>query len=180
MQPGTQTLGPDNARLLVRTGRTGGAAKAGHDLLLEVTSWSATVDPGADPSDTALTLTADASSMRVLEGTGGVMPLGDKEKNSILKAIDADVLKRTSIEFRSTNVSAGAEGHLDVDGELELFGRRAPVSFVLATGGGRLTGTATIKQTDWGIKPYTTLFGALKVADEVTVEIDGSIPSTGS
>jgi polyisoprenoid-binding protein YceI len=178
MQPGTHTLGPDNAKLRVRTGRTGGAAKAGHDLLLEVGSWSATVEAGAEPSDTKLTLTADASSLQVLEGTGGIKPLGTKDKDSIRKTIDDDVLKRTSIEFRSTSVSPAANGGLQVNGELELLGRKAPVSFALAADGGRLTGTAAINQSDWGIKPYTALFGALKVADEVTVEIDGSIPSS--
>ena len=37
---------------------------------------------------------------------------------------------------------------------------------------GRLTGEATVKQTDFGIKPYSALFGTLKVADEVEIEID--------
>lgn len=177
MQPGTHTLGPDNAKLLVRTGRTGGAAKAGHDLLLEVGSWSATIDAGAEPSDTQLALTADASSMQVLEGTGGIKPLGAKDRDSIRQTIDDDVLKRTPIEFHSTSVSPNANGGLQVGGELELLGRKAPVSFALAIDSGRLTGTATINQSDWGIKPYTALFGALKVADAVTVEIDGSIPA---
>jgi hypothetical protein len=36
-------LGPDNARLTVRTGRGGAAAKAGHNQVLEVTRWSATL-----------------------------------------------------------------------------------------------------------------------------------------
>ena len=33
-----------------------------------------------------------------------------------------------------------------------------------------------VKQTDWGIKPYSALFGALKVADEVEVAIDAACP----
>ena len=33
---GTHTLGPENGTLSVRTGRTGAAAKAGHDLLIHV------------------------------------------------------------------------------------------------------------------------------------------------
>ena len=32
-----------------------------------------------------------------------------------------------------------------------------------------------VKQTEWGMKPYTALFGALKVADEVRVEIDARL-----
>jgi polyisoprenoid-binding protein YceI len=178
MEPGTHTLGPDNAKLLIRTRRTGGAAKAGHDLLLEVTSWSATIDAGAEPSDTRLRLTADASSLHVLEGTGGIKPLSANDRDNIRKTIDDEVLKRTPIEFHSTSVSPNAGGGLQVNGELELLGRKAPVSFALAIETGRMTGSATIEQTAWGMKPYTALFGALKVADEVKVEIDGSIPSS--
>jgi hypothetical protein len=36
---------------------------------------------------------------------------------------------------------------------------------------------ARVKQSEWGIKPYTALFGALKVADEVEVTIDGQLGS---
>jgi hypothetical protein len=32
-----------------------------------------------------------------------------------------------------------------------------------------------IKQTDWGMKPYSTLFGALKVVDEVEVSLDARL-----
>ena len=48
---------------------------------------------------------------------------------------------------------------------------------VLTAADGRLTGTATVKQTDWGMKPYTALFGTLKVADEVEVAIDAGLPA---
>jgi polyisoprenoid-binding protein YceI len=165
-----QQYGPDNATLRIRTGRTGGAAKAGHDLLIEVESWQATLDRDAQP---ALTLTADSSSLRVLEGTGGLKSLSEGDKSDIKKTIDKEVLKGGPIEFRSTEVSEGAGGGLSVRGELTLNGKRAPVSFDLATGDdGRMTGSATVTQTAHGMKPYSALFGALKVADEVRVEIE--------
>ncbi len=176
MQPGTHNLGPDNAKLLIRTGRTGGAAKAGHDLVIEVRSWNATVEAGSEPSATKLSLNADARSLHVLEGKGGMKPLGDKDRNSIRKTIDDEVLKGCGIEFHSTSVQPGSGGELNVQGELELFGTKAPVSFDLhASDDGRVHGTATVTQTTFGIKPYSALFGALKVADAVTVEIDGKL-----
>jgi len=181
IEPGTHTLGPDNAKLLIRTGRRGGAAKAGHDLEIEVTSWRATVEAGGEPSETQLRLSADSRSLRVLNGTGGMMALDDDDKDNIRQTIDDEVLKGTAIEFRSTAVNAAnGDSRLDVRGELELFGRRAPVSFELQlSDDGRLAGTATIAQSDWGIKPYSALFGALKVADEVQVQVDGSIDTAG-
>ena len=160
-----RSFGPENATLTVSTKRTGAASKAGHDLLMEVTSWSATLDPDADP---ALTLTADSGSLRVLEGSGGIQALGDDEKAGIEQTIAEEVLMGTPIEFRSTAV----EGRR-VEGELELAGQRHPISFELAGDeDGRLTGSATVKQTDWGMKPYSALFGTLKVADEVEVAFE--------
>ena len=44
---------------------------------------------------------------------------------------------------------------------------------------GRLTGTAALTQSDWGIKPYSALFGTLKVQDEITVEVDAELPQPG-
>jgi hypothetical protein len=56
-------------------------------------------------------------------------------------------------------------------------GETRPIAFDLAVGD-RVTGVAIVKQTDWGMKPYTALFGALKVADEVRVEIDAALPQS--
>ena len=164
-----QRFGPDNARLTIRTARTGAASRAGHDLLIEVRSWEATLDTDADP---ALTLTADSRSLRVLEGTGGVKALDDDDRTNIAKTIDDEVLKGCAITFRSNHVHRRPDGGLAVAGELELGGRRGPVEFDLTSREGRLSGEAVVKQTAFGIKPYSALFGTLKVADEVRIEID--------
>src|SRR4029079_12921852 len=134
---------PDNARLTVRTARTGAASKAGHDLLIEVGSWSATLDPEADP---ALTVSADSRSLRVLEGTGGIQALGDDDKAGIRQTIDDEVLEGTPIEVRSTRLELG--GPIKGQGELELCGERRPIAFELKPAGdGRLTGTAVLRQS---------------------------------
>ena len=179
IQAGTHKLGPENGTLSVRTGRTGAAAKAGHDLLIHVTAWQATLEVGED-AQTSVVLDADATSLRVREGTGGMQALGDDDKASIEKTIDDDVLKRKGIEFRSTAVQTAADGsRISVQGELTLVGKTCPIAFDLTVGDdGKLSGSAVVKQTDWGIKPYSTLFGALKVADEVEVVIDASLPSS--
>jgi len=162
-----QAFGPENARLTVRTGRSGAAAKAGHDLLIEVTEWSGTLDLEGDP---AVTLSADPRSFRVIEGTGGMQPLDDESRAGIEQTIDDEVLKGAAIEFRSTRFD-GLPGR--VEGELELAGARRPIGFDLARGeNGGVTGTAVVRQSDWDMKPYSALFGTLKVADEVEVQVE--------
>jgi len=174
---GRYTLGPEDGTLTVRTGRTGAASKAGHDLLLEVTSWRATLDlDGAEP---AVALTADARSLKVREGTGGMSALDDGDRANIEQTIDDEVLKGGTIEFRSRRVESRAGGEaLWVEGDLDLLGTRQPVAFDLITGdGARLTGSADLRQTDFGLKPYSALFGTLKVADQIEVAIDARLPA---
>ncbi len=178
IQAGTHKLGPENGTLSVRTGRTGAAAKAGHDLLIHVTAWQATLEVGEDPAQTSIVLDADAASLRVREGTGGMQALGDDDKASIQQTIDDDVLQRQVIEFRSTAVHIADDSRLSVQGELTLVGRTGPIAFDLTVGAdGKLSGSAVVKQTDWGITPHSALFGALKVVDEVEVEIEVSLLS---
>jgi polyisoprenoid-binding protein YceI len=174
IDPGTYTLGPDDGTLAVRTGRTGAAAKAGHDLLIEVTAWEATVAVGETSS---VELTADPRSLRVRAGSGGMQALGDDDMANIEKTIDDDVLEGRAIAFRSTTVKA-ADGKLDVEGELTLADTTRPVAFAVTVDDGRLSAVAVVKQTDFGIKPYSTLFGALKVVDEVTVQLDADLPQS--
>jgi hypothetical protein len=137
--------GPDNATLTVHTKRAGAAAKAGHDLTILVERWNATYEGGE------LSLDADSSSLKVLEGHGGISALGDEEKAAIKQTIDEEILKGAPISYRG--------------GELTLNGVTRPVAFSFGDGEGR----AEIKQTDFKIKPYSALFGTLKVADVVEV-----------
>ncbi len=172
---GTHRLGPANATLSVHTRRGGAAAKAGHDLVIGVTAWEATLVLAEDPAATSAELTADASSLRVQRGTGGMQALGDDDRANIHQTIDDKVLKRRGIVFRSTGVQSAAAGRLAVEGELTLAGTR-PVAFDLVVGDdGTLSATAVVTQTLWGMKPYSALFGALKVLDDVEVVLDGRL-----
>ena len=174
---GEYELGPYDVTLSVRTARGGAAAKAGHDLLIHVTAWSATLVLDEDPAKSSLELEADATSLRVVEGTGGAFELGDDDVANIHQTIDDEVLKKQRIGFRSTGVRAKDDGGIHVEGELTVVGTTKPIAFELAIGDdGALTGTATVTQTEWGMKPYSALFGALKVADEVEVTTEGHLP----
>ena len=174
---GTHRFGPANATLSVRTGRTGAASKAGHDLLLHVTAWEATLEVGDGGAATGLEFNADSTSLRVREGTGGMQALGDDDKANIEQTIDDEILRRMTIGFSSTAVELAEAGDvLTVQGDLTLAAATRALAFDLVVAAdGSLTAGIKIRQSEWGIKPYSTLFGALKVADEI--EIDVSAPA---
>jgi polyisoprenoid-binding protein YceI len=169
---GTFQLGPEAGRILIKTGRQGLAAKAGHDLTIEITRWSARAsvpDGGAASAEIAAEL--DLGSLAVREGTGGAKPLSDKDRGDILKTA-GKILGGGTATFASTRVSPSSDGGV-IEGTLAFHGTSQPVRLeVSSPAEGRYRGTATVRQTDFGITPYSGFFGALKLRDEVGVEFD--------
>ena len=108
--------------------------------------------------------------------------LGDDDKANIHQTIDDEVLKRAGNHVPLDRDAAAADGSgLSVQGDLTLLGTTRPLAFDVDVGdGGTLTAVAVVKQTDWGMKPYSALFGALKVVDEVEVAIDVHLPDPQS
>jgi polyisoprenoid-binding protein YceI len=177
---GTFRLGPDNGRIVLKTSRAGFAAKAGHDLTIEVTRWSAQVEvPGEDAGGlTAAQVTAelDLGSLEVREGSGGAKPLTDSDRRDIKKTMSG-ILGDGTASFTSSKITRfGASGGA-IEGTVTLNGQSQPVRLqVSEPGPGRYRGSATVQQTGFGLKPYTGFFGALKLKDEVTVEFELNLP----
>lgn len=167
---GNSQLGPADGSVEVHTYREGLAQKVGHDLIIEVRSWSATVDTADDGTLTAATLDVDSTSLHVREGRNGLKPLSDKDRGEIRKSIAGKILHDRPITFRSTAVSGSS-----VSGDLTIDGTTRPASFALDLDGGRARGTLTITQSEFGITPYKALMGALKVRDDIDVVLDVQI-----
>jgi polyisoprenoid-binding protein YceI len=173
---GRYAIGPENGPMQVRTHREGIAQKVGHDLVLDVPQWQATVEVVGDGTVSSIELEVDSGSLQVREGLGGVKPLTDKDRADIRKNIDEKILRGQPISFRSAAVESSA-GMLTVRGELSLAGASRSVSFGLeTTDDGHLTGTLPLIQSEWGIKPYRGLMGALKVRDAVEIVVDVQLP----
>src|ERR1044072_1942353 len=167
---GTHQIGPSNGSLTVKTGKEGAAAKMGHDLVIGVNSWEATVEGGDSPS---ITLTADPGSLEVIEGSGGAKPLSDQEKGGVKKSINGKELGRSHITFTSSSVEDGR-----VEGVLSIAGKSSSISAPLQVGGGKISGSVSLSQKDFGIKQFSAMMGALKVKDQVTVEFEGQVPTS--
>jgi polyisoprenoid-binding protein YceI len=171
---GAYRLGPESGRLLVHTTRTGLGAKAGHDLTIEVTRWHgrATVDT-AHPANSSVTVEVEVDSFEVREATGGVKPLTEADRAAINKTLKEilHTAQHPTIAFQSRRVD-GSAGSFTLDGELTIMGITRPVTVQGRITDGRVAGWATVVQSQWGIRPYSAFFGALKLRDEVEVDFD--------
>jgi polyisoprenoid-binding protein YceI len=169
-------LGPENGQITVRTNRGGWAAFTGHRLTIDVGQWQATLDLGDDAHDPPkLTATIDATSLTVLDGVGGLKRITDANRSQIARSIATKVLasgRFPTVTFESSSVDRGDAQTWRVDGHLTLVGQRKPLGFAVHVGpDGELTATVPVVQKAFGIKPFSTMMGALRVPDPVEVAI---------
>jgi polyisoprenoid-binding protein YceI len=125
-------------------------------------------------------VTAEVASFEVRQGTGGVKPLtgGDRAeiKRTLEKILEAG--RYPEISFAATGVSGGEDG-FSIDGNLTIKGVARPVTVRGRLNGDRALGAAVVIQSQWGIKPYSAFFGALRLRDEVAIEFGLSLTSDG-
>src|SRR6266540_5870018 len=150
LSAGVQKIGPWNGHLGRRTFREGVAARAGHDLVIEVTRWEGTITiPGAPNSQPRLAVEVDLRSLKVREGHGGAKPLTDSDRREIEKT-SAKLLRtgdHPQAFFASTTVQVEGD-QATVDGELRLLGATHPLRLTAqATDDRMVIGAASIQQS---------------------------------
>jgi polyisoprenoid-binding protein YceI len=167
------SLDASDGELLVHTGVTGRVAKMGHRLTIAMNSWQATVRwTGGEPVEVELTVEVD--SLQVLRGKGGVTPLSGREKalarSHALKSLDAD--RFPHIRFQANDIEKTGDGYR-LTGTLEIGGtaRKRVIDLLVEDLGDswRLSCEAVVRQSGFGVKPYSMLMGSMKVVDDVTV-----------
>jgi polyisoprenoid-binding protein YceI len=175
-------FGNGQGRVFLMTARDGLAAQAGHDLTIEVGKWSAELEVADDHTAAGLTVWVDMNSLVVRKGTGGVKPLTDRDRREI--AVSARKVLRAGQNplaiFRAPDFRPEPGGGGALRGSLTLAGTTRPLWLEVArTGPASYHATGSVRQSDFGIKPYTAFLGALKVSDAVGISIDVELPDGG-
>ncbi|WP_422742177.1 YceI family protein [Mycobacterium sp. WMMD1722] len=174
----TTTLTAADGDLQVHTDVTGRAARMGHRLTLSVGSWRAEVD-WSDDEPTAVRLTAETASLAVEHGEGGLTPLSGAERalarSNALKTLSTQ--RFPTVSFETLEVTTIPEGYR-LSGDLHIHGHRRAHSVdvqVSDTGTGwTLSARTPVRQTDFGLTPYSMFMGSLKVADTVIVTLSAT------
>jgi polyisoprenoid-binding protein YceI len=171
--PTTYTVLPAASVLEVHTYKAGLLGGLGHlhDIRAHAFAGTVVYDPG-DPSRSSVALT-------VLTDSLSVVPAADSaDIPAITKAMREhvlDVAEFPEISFASTDVTVrGDTVHLR--GDLTMVGVTRPVELDLALEATpevlHVSGSFTVKQTDFGIHPYSAGLGTVKVKDEVAFRLD--------
>lgn len=157
-------------------GLLGGLA---HDHKIGVKSFSGrVVVPEAGASGGSLELDVNAQSLVVLDDKPS-----EEDKKKIYNSMHNEVLesaKHQKISFKSVSVSGlkqtGDSYSFTLNGDLSLHGvtKRiaVPVTATVTPQQLRAVGKYTLRQTDFGIKPYSAAGGTIKVKNEVVVHFN--------
>ena len=168
----TYRLGPESC-LQVKTGKAGLLSFAGHTHLIQARAFSGqVVYYPKDPSRSHLAITVIADSLEVLT------PPDTAEIRKVTQAMHDDVLRTAEhheIRLVSRQVTPGGRG-FHIVAALTLVGqtREVPIDVAVRLEGDTLRAASTfsLKQTDFGIKPYSGgPAGTVKVADRVAFDI---------
>jgi polyisoprenoid-binding protein YceI len=179
-RPRTYTIVPSESSFWVFVGKTGLFSALAHDHEIGVKSFSGrVVVPAAGAGAGSLEMEVDAPSLVVLDKKPS-----EEDKKKIFNSMHNEVLesaKYQKITFKSVSVSdvkqTGSDAYsFVVNGDLSLHGvtKRiaVPVAATVTPQQLRATGKYTLKQTDYGIKPYSAAGGSIKVKDEVVVNFN--------
>ena len=167
-------------RITLRTSRDGLAAQAGHDLTIDVGRWSGELVMGEDLAPVSLDVRVDLASLIVRTGTGGIKPLTERDRREIIatarKVLSVD--RYPEATFTADSFSPADDGGT-IAGTLALSGQNGPLRLqVHQTGPDRYRAKTAVRQTSFGIKPYSGFLGALKVSDQVDVEAEVDLTPT--
>jgi len=178
-QAGRLRLGAERGRIALLTTRDGLAAQAGHDLTIEVTRWSGELEVADDLTPARLTVRADMNSLAVREGTGGVKPLTDRDRREIAvtarRLLGAD--RQPEVTFSASRFEPDHNGGGVMYGMLNLNTVSRPLKLtVRKMGAAAYRATGSVRQSEFGIKPYTAFLGVLRVSDPVSIVVDVELP----
>jgi polyisoprenoid-binding protein YceI len=170
---GEWSLDASDGELFLATGVRGRAARMGHRLTIAMTRWHATVN-WAGPQPATVELVVETESFDVLRGKGGVKGLSGPEKalvrSNALKSLDAG--RFPEIRFSARAIDKADDGYR-LTGQLSVRGKSRDHVIALHTedlgNAWRMSTESMVRQTDYGIKPYSLLMGSVQVADDVSV-----------
>lgn len=161
-------IDPQHSSLTVYVSKQGIFAFAADNHVVNAPLTSGAFDPAAK----SIELKIDAAQMRVLDPSMSPGRRAQVQANMVSSQV-LDVQKYPEVTFHSTKTEATSPGKLKVTGDLTLHGQTRSVTVdVDELDAKHYKGTATIRQTDFGITPIRIAGGTVKVKDELRVEFD--------
>lgn len=152
--------------LTIHVGKSGVFSGFGHEHEVRAPIRSGTADTGPHP---AVEVHVDARDLRVIDKDEPENDRAEVQKTMLGPEV-LDSEHHQEIVFKSTAAEPAGPGSWTLHGNLTLRGQTRPVTMQVTLKDGRYAGEATVKQTDFGIKPPGK--AGVRAKDEVKIAFD--------
>jgi hypothetical protein len=164
----SKAIDGNKSSLKIRVFKFGAFAAFAHDHEIEAPITEGTIDSSAHAS---VQLRVEPGKMCVLDPEISADARAEIQ-HTMKSAKVLDVEKFPEISYQSTAVTGRGEAHREVRGNLTLHGKEQPVTVEVSLESGHYRGSASIKQSDFGIEPIRIAGGTVKVKDELKIQFD--------
>lgn len=164
----SKAIDGNKSSLKIRVFKSGAFAAFAHDHEVEAPIVEGKIDSSGHAS---VQLRVDSRKMRVLDPEIAEDKRAEIQ-HTMLSATVLDAEKFPEISYQSSSVTSRGERHWEVRGDLTLHGKKQPVMVEVSLESGHYRGSASIKQSDFGIEPLRIAGGTVKVKDELKIEFD--------
>ncbi len=167
------------SQLVIRAGRSGLLSTLAHDHQFTPARWQAEVEFDPErPQEVRVDVRIDAATLH-----DQVARLGQKSRDHVDRETAGpevlDAQRYREIRFHGESASAQGEGgglQGVLHGALSLHGMTRPLDVPfharLDAPGYRVSGSVRFRQTDFGMRPFSTAAGTIGVDDEIEVDFE--------
>jgi hypothetical protein len=163
-----QAIDVNRSSLTIRVFKSGVFSAFAHDHEIKAPIEEGGIDSSANPS---VQLRLDSRKLRVLDPDISADHRAEIQHTMEGTAV-LDVAHFPEISYRSTAITKTGDAHWEVRGNLNLHGKNQLVVVVVSLEGGHYRGSASFKQSHFGMNPIRIAGGTVKVKDEVKIEFD--------
>lgn len=163
-----QAIDVSRSSVKIRVFKSGMFSAFAHDHEIEAPIDAGEIDSSDSPS---VQLRMDARKVRVLDPEISASNRADIQ-HTMEGAEVLDVEHFPEISYGSTKVISTGPGRWEVGGNLNLHGKSQPVVVLVSLENGHYRGSASFKQSQFGIIPIRIAGGTVKVKDELKIEFD--------
>jgi polyisoprenoid-binding protein YceI len=161
-----RSVDTDKSTITIHVGKTGILSGLGHEHEVRAPIHGGTAELGANP---VVEIHVDARALQVIDKDAS-----DQERAEVQQAmLGPEVLDsrdHPDIIFKSTAADSAGQNRWTLRGNLTLRGQTRPVTVQVTLDNNHYTGEATVKLTDFAIKPPGN--AGVKAKNEIKIQFD--------
>jgi polyisoprenoid-binding protein YceI len=156
----------DKSTITIHVGKTGLLSGLGHEHEVRAPIHGGTAELGANP---VVEIHVDARALQVIDKDASDQERAEVQETMLGPEV-LDSRKHPDIVFKSTAAEFAGQSRWTLRGNLTLRGETRPVTVQVTQDNNHYTGEASVKQTDFAIKPPGK--AGIRAKDELKIQFD--------